>query len=183
MWEPWAILTVAANGAGRIPAAPAKGVETRHFAPRFPLPIPVAIHATKRWNGDLAALLRSWPFDECLKRGGYSIEDPRLLKGARDLSNRKPIPLGALIGVATIVEVVPAPSLVASWSRFEDGAAERYAEEVHLGNYKEGRFGWVLADARELPEPIPYSGRQDVLYALAPELDAQIDEQLATVAA
>jgi hypothetical protein len=182
-WQPYATLLVGHNGAGQYPPAPAKGTETRHFEPwkvvrGITLPIEVVIHATKKWNGELAALIRTWPFAECLKRAGYSVENPRMLRGSCDLSGRKPLPLGALIGVATIVEVVPTTSLLTRWSIHEDGAAERYAEEVKFGDYTAGRFGWVLANARELPEPIPFTGRQDVLYHVGEEIDARIDEQL-----
>lgn len=184
LWEPWAILTVA-HDYTYTPSRPPKGVETRHFPPNVSLPCDVVIHATKKWGPDLTALAQSWPFRRCLERVGYYPGDPRRFlqrAGMRGPDGCKPIPLGALIGVATIVRVAPATSFVAEWSRFEDDVAEMHAEEKGLGNYDPGRFGWELANARELPTPIPFSGRQDVLYPLLPCYEEQVDEQLAAVA-
>jgi hypothetical protein len=177
LWQPWATLTVA-HALPPHPPLPAKRVETRHFVPHGQPPLSVAIHATKKWNGAFARMIRTWPFADALRGCGYSIEDPRVLKGERDLSDRKPLPLGAIIGVATILRVTPAEELLTAWS----SDSERYAQEIALGNYAPGRFGWHLDNALELAEPIPFSGRQDVLYELDAAIDAAIDAQL-TVAA
>jgi hypothetical protein len=172
---------------------PGKRFETRHFKPRPALPIDVAIHAAKRWSRDETDRISLWPFSEVLTRAGYSLRDPSkdyqfsggrehngTLAG-RDGGSLKRLPLGAIIGVAKIVAVTPTHQLLASWGGFEDGAAERYAEEVRFGDYSDGRFGWELANAIELIQPIVFRGRQDVLYELPPDVDALIDEQLAKV--
>jgi hypothetical protein len=125
-------------------------------------------------------MIRSWPFSDVLREAGVSIEDPRLLDGQRDLSGRLPLPLGALIGVATIVDVLPSETLLDAWAKDDD--LDAHTVEIALGNYAPGRFGWVLANQRELPEPIPFTGRQDVLYELAPEYEALVDAQLGSVA-
>lgn len=182
MWQPHATLTVAFNGAGVHPPRPAKGVETRSWEPWIPVPFDVVIHATKKWTPAFTALVRTWPFRQCLEQGGYHACDPR--KFLRDHPHdaggwRKWLPLGALIGVATVVRVAPIASFLAEWSRYEDGAAERYAEEVAFGDYSPGRFGWELANARALLRPIPFRGRQEALYEIPSEIDAAIDAQLA----
>lgn len=192
LWQPHATLTVGFNGAGTTPPMPAKQFETRHFRPRHPLPIDVVIHAAKRWNRDEAERIRMWPFSDALKRANYSQRDPSkdyTFNGSREynsdytaqLTAPRRLPLGALIGVATIVRVERTEDLLASWDGRTGAEYRRVAEEAEFGNYEAGRFGWELANAIELPEPIPFRGRQDVLYELDESINAQIDEQLAAV--
>lgn len=56
---------------------------------------------------------------------------------------------GFIIASCKLVDVVPAESIRDSLSSFE-----RYA-----GNYKDGRFAWVLENIQRLPVPIPAKGR------------------------
>ncbi len=64
--------------------------------------------------------------------------------------NRLPtrLPMGAIIGVATIQQVVRTEEIVGTIS-----AIERL-----YGDYSCGRFGWVLSDVMALPEPIACRG-------------------------
>lgn len=171
LWQPWASFTV-------VPSLTTgrrwKGVETRHFTPEkvqreITLPIDVAIHATKKWSPDLRQFCANYTIHQLLKDIGH--RDPR-----NGYENGTPLPLGAIIGVATIVRVLPAAEWLALW-------ATENPNEVLLGDYSVGRFGWELADQVDLDEPIPFSGRQDVLYELDPETNARIDAQLSGVSA
>lgn len=60
------------------------------------------------------------------------------------------VPLGAIVAVATLSEVRSTYDL-----RVEVGPIERI-----YGDYRDGRYGWVLTDIRPLREPIPYRGAQ-----------------------
>jgi hypothetical protein len=61
------------------------------------------------------------------------------------------------VGVARLVSVAPAHVLRPQIS----------VDEFNLGNYAQGRFGWVLADPHMLPEPYPCRGHQK-LWRLTP---------------
>lgn len=62
----------------------------------------------------------------------------------------KRLPFGAVIAVCDLIDVQPTDELV-----LEIGAVEKM-----YGNYSAGRFGWILADVRELSEPVPFKGHQ-----------------------
>jgi hypothetical protein len=166
LWQPWATLYVAPDPDKD--GEPAKTWETRGFRPRHPLPIPVAIHATKTWNLDLQALTGRPPFHDALTRAGFYPGDARPFRRLQDGRSApiatlphglRPLPLGAVIGVGTIVEVVRTED-AADWL---DGDPWR-AQEMALGNWSPGRYAWRLERATMLPEPIPLKGRQDVLW-------------------
>lgn len=153
LWQPWATLHVVPDPIYTPTRAP-KENETRHFRPRLPLPFTAVIHATKKWDGENKPLIKTWPFDECLRRIGY---------GDREL------PLGALIGTVEYHHVWTSEGWLSHARQFEDGAAEKYAEEYGLGNYEPGRFAWASRNPQPFKEPIPFKGRQDVLYPLSAE--------------
>lgn len=163
LWQPWATLHVVPDP-GVSPRSACKRNETRHFRPRLPLPFTAVIHATKKWDGETKGLVHRWPFDECLIRVGHS--------GGIGL------PFGALIGVVEYHEVLTSQAWASRASQFEDGAAESYAEEYHLGNYEPNRFAWVSRNPRPFRTPIPFRGRQDVLYPLPAEYRHLVDAQL-----
>lgn len=81
-------------------------------------------------------------------------------KGARDFAaiehtlERLPqrVPLGAIIAVARIVEVVPT----------EEAALKISALERLYGDYSAGRYAWILEDVRALDEPIGCKGQQRI---------------------
>jgi hypothetical protein len=185
LWQPWATLCVGFNGAGTTPPLPAKQYETRHFQPRFKLPIEVAIHAAKRWHRLETERVQAWPFADALLRAGYSLRDPSKdygFSGGREYTayglGPKQIPLGAIIGVATIVAVCPTQTALGSVDSLTGEHFRRAQEEFQFGDYSAGRFAWQLANAIELPTPILFRGRQDVLYELPADVDAAITEQL-----
>jgi hypothetical protein len=50
-------------------------------------------------------------------------------------------------------------------------------EELAFGDYRAGRFAWLLADIRALPEPIPARGALglwDVPAAILPQLGVAV---------
>ncbi len=60
----------------------------------------------------------------------------------------KRLALGAVIAVATLVDIVPAEEVV-----YEISAIERL-----YGDYTAGRWAWKFADVHELDEPVPALG-------------------------
>jgi hypothetical protein len=109
----------------------AKGVETRgpnigNTRYRGPL----VIHASKRWGP----------------------AERRMLEVAREMVEGLPatVPLGALIGMVQLVDVVPTEEV-----HPRIGAVERF-----FGVYDAGRFAWIFAEPRPFATPIPYTGRQ-----------------------
>jgi hypothetical protein len=105
-----------------------KTIETRHWGTDFRGDL--AVHAAKRLQADE----REW-WEKLAE------QDSRF--------PRRP-PLGAIVGVVRLIDVVPTEQLVARISDRECG----------WGNYGRGRFGWLAENFRPLPEPIPFPGRQ-----------------------
>lgn len=169
LWQPWATLCVAPDPTSRH-STPPKRHETRSWQPRHPTPFGVAIHATKKMDGEIRAILKEQPFYDCLKRCGFLPQDPRgyMQRGIRvGSTGLRILPLGAIVGVATVSSVVATGSL--QITSFED---------VLLGDWSPGRFAWHLIDSVMLPEPIPFRGRQEALYELPADIERQVWEQL-----
>lgn len=136
--QPWATLV----------AIGAKRVETRSWNAKYSGPL--AIHAAKSFPG--------WAKDCCSERvflralGWPTPSDSRvgITQDWMDLLTRniKALPLGCVIGTVTLLGC-----------RFtEDVVGQLSEQEVALGDYARGRYAWMLADAKLLPEPIPAKG-------------------------
>ncbi len=99
----------------------------------------IAIHSSKTFPG--------WAKDLCLD-DPYFVEAlaPHGIQTRRDLAEK--LPLGAIIAVVTLVDIV----------RTEDVRERLSARERAFGDYGDHRFAWLLNNARWLPEPIPYKG-------------------------
>jgi hypothetical protein len=115
-----------------------KKIETRHWHTWYTGPI--AIHAAQRRTGEMAAI-----FD------GLLVDHPEIMKAFVDCAEDdfKLLPFGAVVATATLVECVRTEAL-----------RSVPLTESALGNYANGRFGWILKDVKKLPEPIPCIGRQ-----------------------
>lgn len=162
MWQPWATFVVQPDPRTGLTA---KQYETRAFrAQRYAsLPIECAIHATAR-----VADLRAIEYHET-----HLIPYGTVFRNAlREINHTtRTVPLGAIIGVATIIECVPTEDITLLLCNNN--------RELIFGNYTPGRWAWRLAGQRMLPRPIPFKGRQSVLWAIDPETDRAIDAQLA----
>ena len=120
--QPWAQLI----------ALEEKKIETRSWMTRYRGP--VAIHA---------GLMKAQP--DVLTRDGRRLADELI----KDIP--KPLPHGAILAVANLVDVVP--------------LSKEYVEQLTLqertfGDYRPGRFAWVLDDIRPLSRPIEWRGQQ-----------------------
>lgn len=162
MWQPWASYLLHPRQ-----GLPVKRWETRAFHPmRFvkdiPLPIECAIHAALNRSALRDLAFRFPEYVEANKRAG--------------LLHETNFPRGMIIGIATIVEVLPTISIHAE---FRPGSTLPDELDRMLGNYAPGRYAWRMAFAQVLPEPIPFKGRQSVLWQIDAATDRKIDEQLA----
>lgn len=140
-----------------------------------------------------------WPAEGPFGAGVY---DPRTGEGG----HREHLPLGAVVAVANLVDCVPmvdrwpatksgrtAPIVYAGpdypktlW-RTESHEGEHLGDEAHLGDYRPGRWAWLLDDVHRLAEPIECRGRQglwtvpgDVKVRI---LMAQLEDSLAAAGA
>jgi len=63
------------------------------------------------------------------------------------------------------------------WADRFDFDADPEPLEIHFGDYSPGRFGWLLADIKALPEPIPCKGSLG-LWDVPADVLAAVDVQL-----
>lgn len=127
-------------------AVGAKKIETRGWSTSFRGPL--AIHAAKGLGPvggkrGLAELCTDDPFFGALIDAGYRAG--------------KPLPMGAIVAVCRLVDCESTDILPVGYGRGE-GVWWLTPEERAFGNYNPGRYAWLLADIRALPEPIPCKG-------------------------
>jgi len=80
----------------------------------------------------------------------------------------KTLPLGAIVGVATIVDVIKSEK----WRSFF-AVRSGWENEKAFGDYSDARYGWYFRDIKLLPEPIPCKGALG-LWKVPAEIKAQI---------
>lgn len=107
----------------------AKKIETRSWSTKYRGPI--AIHAGKKIDNDFFI---NPSFSEIIKQ--YNLDE-------------KSIPQGCILGTCTIKDVIKSEYLINNISE----------DELLLGNYNKGRFGWVLNDICPFDTPIPAKGK------------------------
>lgn len=155
VWQPWASLL----------AHQVKRFETRDWSPS-PTLIGrlVAICASKTTQGM-----------DCYAGAEDGPESPRI-EGLRQLRrlgvDLHRLPLGMVVGVAVLAEVVPSQS---------DRRRAISALEESLGDWSSGRVAWRFDDARPLTEPVPVLGRQG-LFTLDVQTTARVHAQLGRAA-
>ena len=131
LWQPWASAI----------AVGAKLIETRRWQTSYRGPI--LIHAAKHHCGK-----RDADIFEAISRTHLGL-------------NYWDLPFGALIAVADLVDCWQIGSFVGV-NQFccSRGIMQISRQERALGDFTPGRYGWVLANVRALPQPIPYTGAQ-----------------------
>lgn len=123
LWQPWATLVVVG----------AKEYETRSWSVK-PGQL-LAIRAAKRFDKMQREFCKEEPFRETLGWAGYSIDT---------------LPLGAVVGVVKVLEVMQTGAVLESLSR----------KELAFGNYGPGRYAWKLEVVKQFVSPIPMLGMQ-----------------------
>lgn len=122
IWQPWASLIASGE----------KQYETRNWATSYRGLL--AIHAAKRWTGE--------EFSSAM----YLKHRCGVLPGFPDV----PLPLGAVVAVARLANVVPVEMVIQHIS----------ATEHTLGNFQMGRYAWELEVVHVFDEPVQATGAQ-----------------------
>lgn len=144
--QPWATLV----------AIGAKKIETRSWSTSYRGPL--AIHAGKGpgslgWMQMQHLCCNVEPFNSTL--------GPML----QDRHPAQVLPLGAIVAVCDLVDCVPSEKIMQAFGAYgpEDESGGRALwtltdQELAFGDYTPGRYAWLLADVRALPEPVPAKG-------------------------
>lgn len=147
LWQPWASLM----------AIGAKHIETRSWPTEYRGLI--AIHAAKKWNGELEDLCFDEPFAKCLFPDEF-------------LPKPKSLPRGCIIAVGHLHRCL-------AMDTYPEAIPARSSAEYAFGNYEPGRFMWVFDYVWELSSPVYVRGQQgfwtlsevetDVVTAMLPD--------------
>ena len=131
LWQPWASAI----------AAGVKRCETRSW--HTPYTGPLAIHAAKRWTQDEGLF-----FDLRLSETPVA----RDLFAAAGIHRSTDLPFGVIVATCEIY----------GCRKTEDVLAAGVLSEMERawGDYRPGRWVWMLRDVRPLVEPLPWIGRQ-----------------------
>lgn len=141
LWQPWA--TAIALGSKRI--------ETRSWSTSYRGPL--AIHAAKRCvKSELSDFACEWSWCGAM---GWEMGE----------SNQwQSLPFGAIVATCVLVDVRPTESFTDDEilaKRWPTGRPPNYGwTEWQMGDFYPGRFGWMLANVKALPNPIPFKGSQ-----------------------
>jgi hypothetical protein len=130
LWQPWASLMAMGQ----------KRIETRSWPTAYRGPL--AIHAAKTWNREIAAMVAVEPFRSVL---GVNWHDTAFHKDGKTTV----LPRGAIIAVVDLVDCREIT---------EKNAVS--GNERAFGDYTPGRFGWITKNLRVLPAPVPFKGAQ-----------------------
>jgi hypothetical protein len=141
LWQPWASLVIAGE----------KLVETRRWSTKHRGPL--LIHA--------ALAIRRSAIPPEVERIACEVFGDRWLRV---------LPFGALIGQVEVLDVKP-QTFGPHSGELVPFVGDRRIEgrERILGDYRAGRFGWLLASPRPLQEPLKVRGRQR-LFTIDPDL-------------
>lgn len=142
--QPWATLV----------AIEAKKIETRSWATNYRGPL--AIHAAKSYPRAARRLCLEEPFLSALKAAGL------IQYGLWHISNND-LPLGAIVATCELVDCVRIESYPISYSYysahpFRVNSIPPGEPELLFGDYTPGRYAWILADVKPLPESVPARG-------------------------
>ena len=146
--QPWATLVAVGENS----------IETRSWGTSYRGPL--AIHSARGFPRDARELCRMSPYRGALGRHGY--EDALSL------------PLGAVIAVAELVDVVQFTRGSLRDVRARAKRGEFPPHEADFGDFSPGRYGWVLKDVSALREPIP-ARRMLGLWEVSEETQARIN--------
>lgn len=162
--QPWASLV----------AIGAKSIETRSWS--TPYRGRLVIHAAKNVPSEAVDFAFDSPAYEHLFKAELvnSVYDVRL----KELREEMNLPLGMIVAIANLhrVGVIVENDEGDVFVRGRDLPVT--GNELHFGNYDEGRFGWILTNVQRLDEPIPCRGHLGV-WDVPADVEAQIDAQLA----
>lgn len=148
LWQPWASAI----------AFDAKRIETRHWPTKYRGRL--AIHAAARCiKRELEEFQEDSWWLGALKNTGFSANSEQLYKL---------LPFGAIVAVCDLTDCRKAESFKVEEFPLR-GAAPNQWTEPDMGNFSDGRYGWVLENIVRLVAPIPFKGKQG-FFNLPPDL-------------
>lgn len=161
LWQPWASLIALGE----------KRIETR--GRRTTYRGELAIHATKIFPAEAKALMREEPFRSRLAWHGITADN----------ETQRIMPRGAIVAVATLIEVVATTTVAASWLSRRPVTVGGYRwdvtdQEIGFGNYEQGRYAYLLAGVTRLREPVPCAGSQVAPWIVPPAVEVRVRAQL-----
>lgn len=140
LWQPWATLV----------AIGAKRIETRSWSTGYRGPI--AIHAAQKITPEFGRICHSKPFSSVLFAAGYD--------------EMECFEFGKIIALANLADVSTTEHICNAGEEFEqESIVKAYRtrrNERSFGDYSNGRFGWLIDNAKKFPEAIPFRGRQRI---------------------
>ena len=135
LWQPWAALV----------ALGLKKIETRGRATSYRGPL--VIHAAKRWN-------------MTLRREAESFVELADATVGMDIAEIRNPARGAFVALVQLVDVI---EMTEEWLEGQRLVAEHCPDvefELAAGDYKPGRFAWILEDTRRVEPAFTATGRQ-----------------------
>lgn len=150
--QPWATLV----------AIGAKRIETRSWATTYRGPL--AIHAAK----GLASVGGKSGYVEFCTANEYvyaALEHAGLVPFTWNQDALFALPFGAIVATCRLVDCVPTTHIMKAFGAYgpTDASGGRTLwqltdQELTFGDYTSGRWAWLLADIKALPEPVPCKG-------------------------
>jgi hypothetical protein len=148
IWEPFASLLV--HGV--------KKIETRPKPTKWTIEKgSYLIHVAKKWTKEQRDLCLTEPFYSNILKCGIKWYD------YSSWHNEFKFSFGHIIGAVDVVECCPIFENLQNEIviRRDDARFNKIEEpELSFGDYREGRYAWILANPRILETPIPYKGQQ-----------------------
>ena len=136
LWQPWASLLVLGE----------KKIETRSWDTGYRGPL--LIHAAKRQNiSELIALCADDIYDRALRRAFGIAPDDIIVNALLEK-----MPFGCIIGKVDLEQTESTETFKVSGMLSD--------QEIALGNYDDGRYGWELENPIKFDHPVAYKGSQ-----------------------
>jgi hypothetical protein len=157
--QPWATLV----------AIGAKRIETRSWPTRYRGLLAIHAGAGLGPAGGLSGL------HELAQR-----DMVRAALAAAGYESAPALPRGAIVATALLIDCQPTSGADGSFDGVSGGIRYRWplsAHELAFGDYRPGRFGWLLLDVQRLPEPVPCRGGLG-LWNVPAEVEASVMSSL-----
>lgn len=170
IWNPWAYFVWLAGHHDPEIAKLGKRIETRSWYTAYRGPL--AIHAAKAIPSFAEELCETELYFKIALRGAG-------IKFIGDVPLKTLIPCGAVLCTCKLVDCLKVrttrvvkrdgrPTRVA-FLEAKNSLKEVTGRELAFGDYAPGRYAWILKDIKQLPEPVPARGRQN-LWEWEPEV-------------
>jgi activating signal cointegrator 1 len=148
--QPWASLV----------AIGAKRIETRSWSTKYRGPL--AIHAAKKFPQEAWDICEEYPFFDALYAGGFGGVRKDEFEDNEAFLYQQMLPLGCAIATCELVICMPIPKFMTNFFIPHEGIGTFTLPpgepELSFGDYTPGRFAWILANIKPLPDPVEAKG-------------------------